>query len=138
MTTAVDTNVFVALWNADDSLNLAASKALESVQGRLVVCGAVYSELLASPGRTEDDLDRFFDQELIEVEWGLTEEIWRAAGNAFSGYASRRRKANAGHPRRILTDFIIGAHAFENRYGLLTLDDKLFRASFPKLRLIRF
>jgi len=39
MTTALDTNVIVALWDANDSLQVAARKALDAAwsQGTLVV-----------------------------------------------------------------------------------------------------
>jgi predicted nucleic acid-binding protein len=40
-------------------------------------------------------------------------------------------------PRRILADFLIGAHACERGYRLLTLDDRLYRAAFPDLALVR-
>ena len=38
-------------------------------------------------------------------------QAWRVAGKAFQKYASRRQKQQAGRPRRILADFLIGAHA---------------------------
>jgi predicted nucleic acid-binding protein len=34
--------------------------------------------------------------------------------------------------RRILADFLIGAYAAVHRYRLLTLDQRLYRAAFPK------
>ena len=36
-------------------------------------------------------------------------------------------------PRRILADFLIGAHALRNGFPLLTLDDRIYRAAFPGL-----
>jgi predicted nucleic acid-binding protein len=67
----------------------------------------------------------------------LHEAFWRAAGQAFQKYAARRREKPASGPRRILDDFLIGAHASERGYRLLTLDDRLYRAAFPSLALIR-
>ena len=58
----------------------------------------------------------------IMVDWSSIEAVWRTAGSAFQKY-----------PRRILTDFYIGAHAFEIGFSLLTLDDGIYRAVFPKL-----
>lgn len=137
MTTAIDSNVLVALWDAGDSLHGAARKVLERQfdQGPLVISGAVYAELLAAPSRTEEFLDRFCEETGIEVEWELSERMWRVAGAAFQGYASRRKKQRAGE-RRILADFLIGAHALLNGYKLLTLDDGLYRAAFPKLGIV--
>jgi predicted nucleic acid-binding protein len=39
-------------------------------------------------------------------------------------------------PRRLLADFIIGAHALEHGYPLQTLDDQLSRAAFPRLPVV--
>jgi len=135
MTTAIDSNVIVALWNEDEAQNLAAKKALgeSQTQGRLVICGAVYAELMAAPGRTEQFIDRFCEEAGIVVEWELGERAWRAAGAGFQGYAVRRRGQKAGEPRRILADFVIGAHALVNGYKLLTLDASVYQASFPRL-----
>jgi predicted nucleic acid-binding protein len=64
----------------------------------------------------------------------LKERIYREAGNAYQKYAERRRKQGTNGPRRILADFLIGAHALVSGYRLLTLDGRMYRASFPKLR----
>jgi len=63
----------------------------------------------------------------------VKEEVWREAGLAFQEYAARRRKQKGTAPRRILAAFLIGAHAAVNGYRLLTLEEGLDRASFPKL-----
>jgi predicted nucleic acid-binding protein len=135
MITAIDSNVIVALWNEDEAQNLTAKKALREsqMQGRLIICGAVYAELVAAPGRTEAFLDRFCEETGIAVEWEFGEKAWRAAGTAFQGYAARRRKQKGAEARRILADFVIGAHALVNGYKLLTLDAGIYQASFPRL-----
>lgn len=140
MTTAVDTNVFVALWDMDTRLNTAAQKALDSAQeqGSLVISGAVYAELLALPGRTEGMLDGFFEATRIHVDWEARETIWRAAGKAFQTYVGRRNRKRDELPRRILADFFIGAHASTHRYRLMTLDQRLYSASFPELEIVSF
>jgi hypothetical protein len=138
MTTAVDSNVLIALWDTDPSLNIAVQESLDAAQqrGALVISGAVYAELLALPGRTEKILDSFLEATSIRVEWGAGEQIWRAAGRAFQGYVVRRRSSKADVPRRILADFLIGAHASVNHHRLLTLDQRLYKAAFPKLEII--
>jgi len=140
MTTAIDTNVLVALWDTDRRLNTAAQNALDSAQerGSLVISGAVYAELLALPGRTETMLDGFFETTGIEVDWESREGIWRMAGKAFQSYVSRRNRKKVELPRRILADFYIGAHASGNRCRLLTLDQRLYRAAFPELEIVTF
>lgn len=139
MISAIDTNVLVALWDRDDSLNLAAQTALDAAfaRGKLVISGAVFAELLAFPRRTESFLNRFLQDTGIAVDWFIDESIWRTAGMAFQKYANRRRKQKAGQPRRILADFLIGAHALEKGYSLLTLDEGIYRAAFPKLHVVR-
>ena len=140
MTTAIDTNALVALWDVDPELNAAAQKALDSAQqrGALAVSGDVYAELLALPGRTEKMLDEFFHATAIRVDWEAGEQIWRVAGRAFQSYVEQRKRSKEELPRRILADFFIGAHAALHRYSLMTLDQRLYRAAFPKLRILTF
>ena len=137
MTVALDTNVIVALWDAADALHPVARKALEEVSGReaMAICGVVYAELIGAPGRTEVFVDRFCEEAGIAVEWELKERIWRKAGVAFQEHARRRKKQSGAEPRRLLADFLIGAHALENGYKLLTLDGGMYRKAFPGLRL---
>jgi predicted nucleic acid-binding protein len=137
VTVALDTNVVVALWDATEALNLVARKTLEEASSRasLVMCGVVYAELIGAPGRTEAFVDRFCEEAGIAVEWELRERIWRKAGAAFQEYATRRKKQSGAGPRRLLADFLIGAHALENGYKLLTLDGGMYRRAFPGLKL---
>jgi predicted nucleic acid-binding protein len=139
MTTAVDTNVIVALWDRDPSLSSAAQSALDATLGRgtLVVAATVFAELMAAPSRSELFLDSFFRETGINIDWALDESVWRTAGRAFQGYAARRRKQRDVGPRRILADFLIGAHAQEGGHSLLTLDDHLYRTAFPGLTVVR-
>ena len=137
MTTAIDTNVLVALWDKDETVNSAAQAALDAALrgGRLVIPAPVFAELMACPGRTEEFLDAFLKDTGISVDWNLDEAIWRTAGQAFQEYAGRRRKQERSGPRRILADFLIGAYALVKRCHLLTLDDRLYRVSFPGIRI---
>jgi hypothetical protein len=139
MTTAIDSNVIVALWDRNASLSSAAQSALDAAleRGGLVISAPVFAELMACPGRSEDFLRSFFEDTGIAVDWNLDEMIWRAAGRAFQGYAARRKRQGDFAPRRILADFVIGAHAQQGGYQLLSLDDRLYRATFPGLTVIR-
>ncbi|SRR6266536_1169173 len=139
MTTAIDTNVLVALWDKDDALNSAAQTALDAAfaQGKMVINGAVFAELLAFPRRSETFVDEFLIDTGITVDWTTDESIWRVAGRAFQNYARRRRRQKTSGPRRILADFLIGAHALQKGHSLLTLDDGMYRAAFPQLRIVK-
>ena len=138
MTTALDTNILIALWYEDDALNTLARKAMESAlaRGGLAISAPVYAELLAAPSRTEVFVDFFLKDTGIAVDWILDESIWRAAGRAFQLYAGLRKLQREAGPRRILADFLIGAHALRNGYRLLTLDERLYRAAFPRLSVV--
>jgi predicted nucleic acid-binding protein len=140
MTTAVDTNVVIALWDKNPSLNLAAQNALDAAfkRGTLVAAAPVFAELIAAPGRSEAFISSFLDETGIGVDWRLPEQVWRLAGRAFQSYAERRRKQREKGSRRILADFIIGAHALANGCRLLTLDDGLYRIAFPSLLIETF
>jgi predicted nucleic acid-binding protein len=137
MTTAIDTNVVVSLWDRDSALNLAAHGALDAAlaRGGLVVAAPVFAELLACPGRNQAFLDTFFREAGVAIDWNLDEAVWRTAGEAFQAYASRRRRHGVVGPRRILADFVIGAHALRKANALVTLDDRLYRAAFPGLEI---
>jgi len=137
MTTSIDTNVIVALWADDAELGLAAEEALESAfrRGSLVVAAPVFAELIAAPGRTEAFVGSLLEENGIVIDWNLNEAVWRAAGRAFQGYAERRRQQHDQGTRRILADFLIGAHAQVRGYRLLSLDERLYRAAFPTLKI---
>ncbi len=137
MTTAIDTNVIVSLWDRDPTLNLAAQSALDAALARsgLVVAAPVFAELMACSGRDEAFVNAFFREAGIEIDWNLDEGVWRTAGEALQTYAARRRRRGATGPRRILADFVIGAHALRKAHALLTLDDRLYRAAFPGLEI---
>lgn len=141
MTTAVDTNVLVSLWQADESFSLLAQQALDRarVRGDIVICAPVYAELVAFPGRNAAFLEQFFRDTLIRIDWEFVAQDWREAGRAFQTYASRRRNSRKGSaPRRILADFLIGAHASRRGHTLLTLDRGLYSSSFPSLKILEF
>jgi predicted nucleic acid-binding protein len=77
MTTAIDSNVSVALWDKDETLNSAAQSALDAAlrRGSLVVPAPVFAELMACAGRSEAFLDSFLKDTGISVDWNLGEAI---------------------------------------------------------------
>lgn len=135
MTTAIDTNVIVALWENEPQVSEWAQASLDRSleHGALVIAAPVFAELMAAPGRNERFVDAFFRRTGISIDWTLDEKVWRIAGTAFQHYATRRRSHGEPGPRRILPDFLIGAHAFRHGYTLLTTDKRLYRAAFPGL-----
>ena len=137
MRTAVDTNVFVALFSGDEETVPVAQDALEDVsdQGLLVVCPAVYAELVA--GRDSEAVESFFSRKGIEIDWDLGKEVWCTAGTRYGKYAlARRRQRGDAGPRRILADFLIGAHAFHLAQAFLTFDTRIYGTYFPELKIV--
>jgi predicted nucleic acid-binding protein len=100
----------------------------------LVVCAPVYAELLAHPKAKPGFVDEFLALTDVLVDFDLDEAIWREAGRSFAAYA-RRLEAGA-RPKRLLVDFIVGAHAVRRADRLLTLDPGRYARHFPGLPLL--
>ncbi len=135
MTSSIDTNVIVALWRKAHASNSIAAGLLDQARrrGQLVISAPVFAELIADPDRREHELDDFASDTGISIEWKIEEDIWREAGRAYRDYARRRIRSGGGPPRRVLADFIIGAHALIRGYTLLTLNGSDYRTNFPEL-----
>jgi predicted nucleic acid-binding protein len=137
--TALDTNVLVTLFKADNPNDVAtAQAALEraSETGTLLISPVVYAELLAIPLQ-EEFLEAFLKKTHIAVEWRMERDIWKRAGHSYYHYAQRRRKQKDDTgPRRILADFLIGAHASNFAWRFLTFDEGIYKAAFPKLEVV--
>ena len=81
-------------------------------------------------------MEQFLRDTHIRVDFVLDESVWRRAGLAFSAYAKRRRRSGGGEPRRLLVDFLVGAHAELRAERLLTLDASRYTQDFPGLKLM--
>jgi predicted nucleic acid-binding protein len=93
--------------------------------------------LLAYPKATPEFVDAFFRNTRAEVEFKLGEEIWREAGRRFAIYAQRRRHSGGAEFKRLLVDFVVGAHALLHAGRLFTLDASRYRRDFPELQLYK-
>lgn len=137
MRTALDTNVISCLWSGESAAAQVAELLGSARQeGGLVVSGPVYAELLAHPGISEHKVNEFLFRTNIEVDFDLGEVVWRLAARGFAGYAKRRRSSAGTQPKRLLVDFLIGAHASLAADRLLTLDKSRYTRDFPQLRLM--
>ena len=133
----MDTNVFIALFSGDEQTSSAAQAALEEARigGPLGSSPIVYAELVA--GRDVSFVKRFFSEKEIEVDWDLDREMWSVAGERYGEYArARRRQKGDSGPRRILADFLIGAHALQRAGTLLTSDTGIYRTYFSELQVL--
>ena len=104
--------------------------------GGLVICAPVYAELLTHPKVNQNFIDSFLIDTGVNVEFTLDESVWRGAAKAFAAHDARRRSLHGDQPRRLLVDFIIGAHATEKSDRLLTLDASRYRTDLPQLALL--
>lgn len=136
---AVDTNVFIALFAGDEDASSWAEHSLEeaSTRATLAVCPAVYAELMAGE-RSLETLEGFFSDGGMEVDWEMSGEVWRTAGSRYGFYARHRKRQPVDPgPRRILADFLVGAHALHKGGGvLLTTDSRIFSVYFPEVRIV--
>ena len=134
MRTAIDTNVISALWSGEPaSQGMAALLGSAKNRGGLVICAPVYVELLAYPKATRTLLEQFLATTRIVTDFLLDEAVWLEAGAAYAAYAQRRRQSKDGSSKRLLVDFIVGAHAVSKADRLLTLDAARYQIAFPKL-----
>lgn len=136
MKSAIDTNVVIALIGNQPSAAQTAHDILKEANrsGALVICGVVYSELLGHPKLTPSGLAHFLEETRIDTDFEMGRQIWHEAGLRYARYSTRRRKANAGLPRGLLADFVIGAHALLQCDRLITFDSRFYR-DFPELRI---
>jgi predicted nucleic acid-binding protein len=139
MRTALDTNVVSAVWSNESSAT-AIAKWLGSARhdGAVLISGIVYCELLAYPNATEAYVNTFCAETGITIDLQLQDAAWIEAGRRFANYAGRRRKSKAESPKRLVADFLIGAHALIQADRLMTLDPTRYQQDFPELHLYQF
>jgi predicted nucleic acid-binding protein len=137
MRSALDTNILVALWSNEKS-----AKQIEAVlgdaylNGSIVISGPVYVELHAHPQITEKFIDNFISSTGIILD--LTFEIftWKEISQAYSKYCKQRRESKGGVSKRLVADFMIGAHAKMQADRLITLDKERYTKYFSGLKLV--
>ena len=95
----------------------------------------MHTELLAHPGASSAFIEQFLNDAGIRVDFAMSEAIWRATGDAYAAYAEHRRASGGEEPKRLLVDFLVGAHALLEADQLLTLDPERYQTAFPGLTL---
>jgi predicted nucleic acid-binding protein len=129
MLTAVDSSALLDVITDDPDFADASERALRIAarEGALVVCECVLAEI--APSLTEADLEEFLS------DWQLkftpsSRESALLAGKKFATYLRR-----GGRGGRIVSDFLIAAHAQLHADRLLARDRGYVRDYFKTLRL---
>ena len=112
-----------------------ATLKIASSDGALLICPAVFAELHAYPGATAAFLRQMVSDFGVFIDYQIDSRVWSEAGQRFAAYSERRRVGRGDSPRRLLTDFFIGAHALVQADRLLTLDKGIYQRNFPELAL---
>jgi predicted nucleic acid-binding protein len=132
--TAVDTSVLLDIFFPDPAFGPTSKERLRraSQEGALVVCEVVYAELAGLfPQRSA--LDTFLGQAGIRLESSTLETLWKA-GDLWRRFCLERPRRSMA-ARRILADFLIGAHALHQADRLLSRDKDFYGATFKGLHL---
>ena len=128
MITAVDTSVLLDVFLADERHGLRSKDWLRAAYdaGAILVCDIVYAELVPAFGHRAP-----LDGALREINATLSPIDTSIAYEAGARWMQYRR---AGGPRdRIITDFLIGAHAVATAGRFLTRDRGFYTTYFPEL-----
>ena len=134
MRTAIDSSVVLDVLIADPAHAPRSEAALRrcAAEGALIISECVVAEITPACPGGESQV-----HELLR-DWGVefvpsTEESASLAGTMFAAYLNRRRPSG---PRRVVPDFLIGAHAAVLADRLLARDRGYFRDYFKRLALV--
>lgn len=129
MITAVDTNILLDIFLPDERHVDRSSELLRNAydRGAILVCDVVYAELVPLfPNRP------MLDEALGEISATVSPIDTDIAYEAGVRWREYRR---AGGPRiRMITDFLIGAHALARSDRFLTRDRGFFTTYFPEFQ----
>ena len=128
MITAVDTSVLLDVFLADGRYGEQSKAQLRAAydSGAIIICDIVYAELVPA----------FHDRSVLDralQEINATTSPVDTAAACEAGVRWMRYRQAGGPRERIITDFLIGAHAVARAQTFLTRDRGFFSTYFPEL-----
>ena len=128
---AVDSSVLIDVATNDSVFADASFEALRDAISRddVVICDAVVAELCAAVDQVEITLEAITD---LGIRFSPVNE--QAAIRA--GIMQRRYRDRGGKRERVISDFLVGAHALLQCGTLVTRDQGFFRDYFKGLKII--
>ena len=131
MRTAVDTNILLDIFIPDKQFSDSSSTLLKTAydEGAIIISDIVYAELVPQFGdrkKLDDTLA------VLSVRLSPSDaDVAFLAGERWDLY-----RKSGGKRERIITDFLIGAHAFLRAERFLTRDRGFYRSYFPELAVL--
>jgi predicted nucleic acid-binding protein len=154
MITAIDTNILLDILIPDEAHSLSSKRLLDRCleKGQLVICEVVHAEL-SSQFPSDGELRNFLSDTGIRLIHSSREVLY-LAGERWRSYTGKRErtiqcpkcgeKVSVTCPKcgqsvvlrdRVLSDFMIGAHALLHAELLLTRDRGFYHTYFKELRI---
>lgn len=133
MITAVDTNVLLDIFLPDKKFAAESGRPLKLAynEGALLICDIVYAELVPQFKKSP-----LLDETLATINVTVSPvdlDIAFLAGEKWELY-----RRSGGKRERIITDFLIGAHAMMKADRFPTRDRGFYRSYFPELKFLGY
>jgi predicted nucleic acid-binding protein len=133
----LDTNVLQALMQPDHAFHDKTLEAVVTAQTSsttILLCPVAHAEMHSLPSFDVSLFSAFIEDAGFEIDWEIPRAAWTLAGEEQARYQQRRRSSGAPEPRRLMADFLIGAHAL-SRDAVLHRFDTGYKTIFPTLEL---